>query len=347
MKKILITGMNTNQTTFDFYLRMQLKVVPSQYSLFRALTDMGYEVHQRAVNIGETLEEYDDVIVYIHNPAGFAGFVYNALWAISARPDCILAFDDWQTDSIYSGLTALEDPEKLFRAYVKDGHTSIPEDIQSYETALISAIQKIKSKTNRMLISAYAGGDCTKVLEYPKDKMFTFNPNPYHLNRQTFVHPMLEKTPKERVFNFAGLVQGKTKKWLKSQDIPGTGWDLKLYGSRKDGQDRVTEDKMVNIYGEHWGILMAGYFHAGSGWWRARPLQVADAGSILIGEPEEMTIYYHDEFLSSIKPVDIIQMSDTELAAIAEAQKEALYKHHPLDKLVEQAELNAVLNATK
>ena len=35
--KILITGMNKNQTTKDFYLRQQLKVVPSHYSLIRCL----------------------------------------------------------------------------------------------------------------------------------------------------------------------------------------------------------------------------------------------------------------------------------------------------------------------
>jgi hypothetical protein len=340
--KILITGMNKNQCTFDFYLSQQLQVVPSHYSLIRCLRDMGHEVDQRHVEIGEELDDYDEVIVFIHNPSGFAGFVYNALWAIHKKPNCILAFDDWQTDSIYKGLLDLQNIEKLFRPYVKDSHKNVPNNIESYTDVLLGALQKIDSKTNKMLISAFAGGDSGLVIEYPSELLYTYNPNPYHLNRQPEVSSLFPE-PKQKVFNFAGLVQDKTKKWLKSQEINNTNWELKLYGSRKDGQDRVTEDQMVNIYSQQWGILMAGYFHAGSGWWRARPLQVADAGSILIGDPKEMMLYYQDEKLANIRAIDLINLSDSELEALALAQRNALYQHHPLDKTVQQKELNKCL----
>lgn len=338
---ILITGMNKNQCTRDFYLNQELKVVPSHYSLIRCLEDMGHTVTQRHVEIGETLDQYDEVIVFIHNPSGFAGYVYNALWAVSQRPDCILAFDDWQVDSIYSGLLALEDPAKLFRPYVKDSHKFIPDDIESYEQVLIAAIDKIESKTNRMLISAFAGGDLSLLIDYPKELLFSYNPNPYHLNRQPAASFFDE--PKERVFNFAGLVQDKTKKWLKDQGVDKHSWPLKKYGSRKDGQDRVTEDVMVTLYSQQWGILMPGYFHAGSGWWRARPLQVADAGSILIGDPKEMMLYYNNEELANIRAEDLINKTDFELTTIAVAQRNALYQTHPLDKDVQKAELDACL----
>jgi len=140
-----------------------------------------------------------------------------------------------------------------------------------------------------------------------------------------------------------GLVQDKTKKWLKAQQVEKTGWELKLYGSRKDGQDRVTEDEMVNIYAQQWGILMPGYFHAGSGWWRARPCQTADAGSILIGEPKEMMVVYKNKDAASIKASELPNMSDKHLEDFAAFQKECLYKAHPLDKAVQQAELSEVL----
>lgn len=342
---ILITGMNKLQCTKDFYESQQLKVVPSHYSLIRCLEDMGHTVTQRAVNIGESLDEYDEVICFIHNPSGFAGFVYNALWAIHVKPNCILAFDDWQVDSIYSGLLALEDKEKLFRKYVKDGHASIPDDVESYADVLIGSIQKVASKTNRMLISAFSGGDLGLLIDYPKELLFSYNPNPYHLNRKAVVTASLfsDWSPKEHVFNFAGLVQDKTKKWLKAQGVDKTLWPLKQYGSRKDGQDRVTEDVMVNIYSQQWGILMPGYFHAGSGWWRARPLQVADAGSILIGDPKEMILYYGDERLANIQAKDLIGMSDPELELLADEQKAALYRKHPLNKDVQKAEIDACL----
>ncbi|MGA1046700.1 MAG: hypothetical protein ACO3UU_01725 [Minisyncoccia bacterium] len=334
--------MNKLQCTKDFYLEQQLKVIPSHYSLIRCLEDMGHTVTQRHVEIGETLDEFDEVIVFIHNPSGFAGYVYNALWAISQVPNCILAFDDWQTDSIYSGLVALKDPAKLFRQYVKDSHKFVPADVEKYERTFLESIDKVESKTNRMLISAFSGGDLSLLIDYPKELLFPYNPNPYHLNRQPEVNPLFPE-PRERVFNFAGLVQDKTKKWLKAQGVDKHSWPLKQYGSRKDGQDRVTEDVMVTIYSQQWGILMPGYFHAGSGWWRARPLQVADAGSILIGEPKEMMLYYNDQRLANIQAKDIVDLSDSELEQLAKDQRDALYHSHPLDKDIQKAELNACL----
>ena len=337
--KILITGMNKQQCTENFYKTSQLKVMPSHLSLIACLRDMGHTVEQRIVTIGEDLSEYDRIICYIHNPSGFAGFVYNGLWLINEYPDCILAFDDWQTDSIYKGLTALEDPEKLFRPYVKDGHKHVPDNIEDYQKQLLSGIEIVKSKKNKMLISAFAGGNLNLLIDYPKELMFSFNPNPYHINLSSNFNSLFEE--KQKVFNFAGLIQDKTKKWLKAQNIGD--WPLKKYGSRKDGQDRVIEPEMVNIYGQQWGILMPGYFHAGSGWWRARPLQVADSGSILIGDWKEMVLYYDDDDLASLKASDVIIMSDKQLEDVAAAQKEAIYTTHPLDKSVTQEELGRVL----
>jgi hypothetical protein len=119
---------------------------------------------------------------------------------------------------------------------------------------------------------------------------------------------------------------------------------LQQYGSRKDGQDRVVEGDMINIYASQWGILMPGYFHAGSGWWRARPLQIADVQSILIGEPKEMMLYYADESLANLRAIDIAHLNDSQLEEIACAQREAIYCNHPLDKEVTRQEINAVLN---
>ena len=331
--------MNKQQCTENFYKTSQLKVMPSHLSLIACLRDMGHTVEQRIVTIGEDLSEYDRIICYIHNPSGFAGFVYNGLWLINEYPDCILAFDDWQTDSIYKGLTALEDPEKLFRPYVKDGHKHVPDNIEDYEKQLLNGIEIVKSKKNKMLISAFAGGDLSLLIDYPKELMFSFNPNPYHINLSSNFNPLFDE--KQKVFNFAGLIQDKTKKWLKAQNVGD--WPLKKYGSRKDGQDRVTEPEMVNIYGQQWGILMPGYFHAGSGWWRARPLQVADSGSILIGDPKEMILYYNDEYLAGIKASDIYLMNDNQLEDLADAQRKAIYTTHPLDKSVTQEELGRVL----
>ena len=217
----------------------------------------------------------------------------------------------------------------------------VPENLKCYSDSLLKSINIVKSKTNRMLISAFSGGDMSKLIDYPDNLLFAYNPNPYHFNRQPSVK--LEDSSKLRVFNFAGLVQDKTKVWLKSQGVKDSTWKMLKYGSRKDGQDRVTEDVMVNIYSNHWGILMPGYYHAGSGWWRARPLQVADSGSILIGEPSEMMLYYNDRDVAEIKALDIVELSDIALADLAKLQRDLLYKNHPLNKLIQQEELNLCL----
>jgi hypothetical protein len=339
--KILITGMNKQQCTENFYKTSQLKVMPSHVSLIACLRDMGHEVEQRIVTIGEDLSSYDKVICYIHNPSGFAGFVYNGLYTISSVESerLILAFDDWQTDSIYKGLMALQDETKLFRDFVKNSHNHVPDDVEKYKETFLEALQIIESKSNRMLISAFAGGKLDLLIDYPEELMYGFNPNPYHINLQSNFNPLFDE--KQRVFNYAGLIQDKTKKWIKDQNIGD--WELKKYGSRKDGQDRVIEPEIVNIYGQQWGILMPGYFHAGSGWWRARPLQVADAGSILIGDWKEMVLYYDDDELASIKAHELIMMSDNQLKLVAAAQKKALYTAHPLDKDIQQEELKKVL----
>lgn len=342
MKKVLITGMNKNQCTKDFYLKQQLQVVPSHYSLIRCLEDMGYEVYQRFVEVGESLDQYDHVIVYIHNPSGFAGYVYNGLWAMHVRKDCILAFDDWQTKSIFDGLSSLKDEEKLFRPFVKESHKHVDQNtITSYKDQLLDGLSLLENKINKMLISAFAGGDLGLLIDWPNELLYSYNPNPYHLNRKptTFLH-----RGKKQAFNFAGLIQNQTKKWLEAQKVEETGWELLKFGSRKDGQDRVTEDEIVNIFGECWGTLMAGYYHSGSGWWRARPLQVADAGSILIGDKKELMLYYNNEDLASISPKQLVDMTDYERINLAAEQGDALYANHPLDKDVQKNELSKVLS---
>ena len=337
--KILITGMNKQQCTENFYKGSQLKIIPSHVSLIACLRDMGHTVEQRVVTISEDLSSYDKIICYIHNPSGFAGFVYNALWLIR-NYDCILAFDDWQTDNIYKGLMALEDPEKMFRPYVMDSHKHVPTDVrEKYGDDLFEALNMIQKKNHKMLVSAFAGGKLSHLIDYPEELLFSFNPNPYHINLQSSFNSLFDD--KAKVFNYAGLIQDKTKKWIKQQNIGD--WELKKYGSRKDGQDRVMESEMVEIYGSQWGVVRPGYFHAGSGWWRARPLQVADAGSILIGDFKEMVIYYDDDELASLKAYDLTMMSDKQLEDVAEAQKKAIYTTHPLDKAVQQEELRRVL----
>ena len=363
--------MNKNQVTENFYLRQQLCVVPSHYSLIRCLRDMGHTVEQRLVKIGEDLSEYDEVIVFLASPRQALQLAFfNGLWAISRRPNCIIAFDDWQVEDIYRGIASCKDEESLLKEFtINQNKMTDPECSRElllpHVDALLAAVGIIAAKQNRLLLSLFAGGDPSLLIDYPKNRIFAYNPNPYHRNRRpgfrqdvefdelpsmeqmTALSPEEDTVPpekKERKFNFASLVQGKTAKWLKKQKIDK--WEIEFFGSRKDGQRRLGEDEMCKVYAEQWGCLMPGYPHAGSGWWRARPLQVADAGSILIGDPKEMILYYGDKQLANLTAGQVESMHLKELIDTARAQREALYRIHPLDKDVQRAELNRVLNAS-
>jgi hypothetical protein len=105
---------------------------------------------------------------------------------------------------------------------------------------------------------------------------------------------------------------------------------------------------MVQVIARDWGCLMPGYEHAGSGWWRARPLQCADAQSILLGDRKELEVYYGADFpYLELRASDLVDATYADLVLIADAQREALYRLHPLDKLVQHFELNTVLEAMK
>lgn len=364
-KKILITGMNAAQCKKDYFLGQEIKVVPSHYALIRCLADMGYEVEQRAVAIGEDLSGYDDVIVYLHSIQAFCQRLWGGLYAISARPDAILAFDDWQVNQIYDSFRNYADdlrdsPEKAFREYLRElyqGKESA-EVIESYRDAYLQAVDIVMTKSNRLLISAFAAGDTDLLnLGWEKESVFTFNPNPYHLNRtpfnnygesmniMSFVDENVKPEDKLRQWNFASLVQNKTGKWLKAQNPSSWSWPIKYYGQRRgeNKQERLIESEMCKVYNSMWGCLMPGYFHSGSGWWRARPLQVADAGSILVCDDKEGAIY--GEAYVGVRARDVEQMDLSQLTDLARRQRECLYDKHPLDKAITRYELMKILES--
>lgn len=380
--KILITGFNKNQCTRQFYLRQQLQVVPSHYSLMNCLLAMGHEVEQRIVEIGEDISHYDEVIIFVAGPRQLVtGYLFNGLWALSQRPDAILAYDDWQAADLLAGVEKCQSDDELYCDFILRTTGKTKEELTPYHAQFKAAIDKIVAKDSRLLVSAfnsdhlnddsYGAHTLFEEVNYPKELIFQYNPNPYHRNRKNgdfgnygaedptqliTVYDEEIEFKKERRFNFASLVQSRTKKWLRSQGINPKelesqgatlgGWPIDVYGSRKEPSIRLKEPEMCKVYHRDWACLMPGYSHSKSLWWRARPLQLADAGSILIGEPDELAGLYGKDFkYLNLKAKDIVDMSDEQLKEIAFAQREAIYRIHPLDQKVQQREIQAILDA--
>jgi len=327
---------------------------------------MGHTVDQRPVEIGEALDDYDKVIVFLAGPRQLvATQVYEGLWAIKAAGDkLVLAFDDWQTKGIFDGIAACKDEEKLFATFILGVNKKELDDLKPFTKDFLAAVDIVSRRDKPVLLSVFAGGDLSLLVpDYPAELLHGYNPNPYHHNRKPgdradipaseldfleaqaspeYDEDFVASRYKLNKFNFASLVQSQTKKWLKKQGV--INWEVEFFGNKKEGQRRLKEGEMVQVYAEQWASLMPGYPHAGSGWWRARPLQVADAGSILIGEPKEMMLYYQDEKVANITAQDVEEATPKMREAIAGAQRTLLYKYHPLDKQVQQQELTKALN---
>lgn len=361
-KRILITGFNREQCNRDFYLRKELKILNSHYSLIRCLEDMGWVVDQRPVSIGEDLSLYDEVVVYLHSTNSFCQYIYDGLYAIAARPNCIMAFDDWQVNQVMDNIrrygqeltTRIRDPYRdyIFDLYMGD---SSKDKVMSHEKDLIAGVERVMAKTNRLMVCAFAGGDLTKLnTGWDASRMFQYNPNPYNLNRRpenNFGEDSIgldsffsDEPVKERSWVFSSLMHDKTRKWLEKKNAK---WPVNIYGSRrgKNKSERVTEPEMCNVYQKNWGCLMPVYYHAGSGWWRSRVQQVVDVGSILFCENEEGKVY--GEAFTNLSVPEIEGMSDQSLQNLASAQRECLYDNHPLDKSVQRQEITRVLEANK
>lgn len=368
MKKVLITGLNNSQCTRDYFLKQEIKVVPSHYSLIRCLEDMGYSVEQRYVELGEDISGYDEVIVYMHSIQAFCQRLFHGLYALSQRPDAILAFDDWQVDQIYKSYSFYRENlegrhSDPFREYLLELNAGKEprSTIEKYKSEYKAAIDITLKKDNRLLVSAFDHGNLDLLkLEWQKDRVFRFNPNPYHLNRkfennygepetiETFTRERILPENKKRVWNFSSLVQKKTREWLEKKNSSEWKWDINFYGARRGEeikQERLVEADMCRIYEEQWGCLMPGYFHSGSGWWRARPLQVADAGSILVCDDKEGKVY-GDAYVK-LNPSEIEDMSTEQLTRLAKDQHDCLYDNHPLDKKITREEIDRILEASR
>lgn len=175
--------------------------------------------------------------------------------------------------------------------------------------------------------------------EWESDKIFSWFAPAYTMHRVP--ETSLFDDPKERILNFAGLIQSETERWF-NRVTDGATWPIKQYGSRSKKQTRLTEQEMVGVFNDHWGILMAGYWHAGSGWWRARPQQVADVGSIMICEDKEGAVFGEPYVGLNCKILQ--EMSDSQLEDIAISQKEAYYNSQPMDKSITRNQIEEYLS---
>ena len=373
-KKILVTGFNKEQCTRDYFYGKELKILNSHYSLIRCLEDMGYEVDQRTVSIGENIAAYDKVIVYLASVKSFSRHAFDALYVLKARPDAILGNDDWQVRGVFAsfktyqenleewketGKPFLEHVTNKYLSNIYKGDTKL-EKLGDHVNTFIEGCEIVNRKTNTLLLCTFDGGDNNSFkLDYKGD-IVNYNPNPYNLNRRPennygedlgilsfFDDEPIILPPEEKKLQwvFSSIVQSKTMPWFNRQKPT---WPVLNFGPKQETKltagiqtSRVKEPVMCRIYNENWGCMMPEYYHAGSGWWRSRVQQVADVESILVCSDKEGAIYGEAYVGNTLAGVEA--MTIEEKTRLGKAQKECLYDNHPLNKKVQMRELEAIL----
>jgi len=341
MKKILVTGFTRAACTRDFHKTSQIGLCTAHYSFVECLEDMGWQVDQRPVTAGEDLSKYDKVVVFMMHISPFNTYMYGGLWAISQRPDVLLAIEDWQSPKNIN--TWAKDVDKTLASITNDYYinnvVAEKELKPEWKSAFRDALSTIASGTRPVTMPTHLGGDYKMLFpNWDQDKIHSWFAPAYTLHRE--VSPSLFEEPKQRVYNFAGLIQSETEKWFNKVTDNAT-WQIMQYGSKTKKQRRLTEQEMMTTFKDQWGVLMAGYWHAGSGWWRARPQQTADVGSILICEDKEGAIF-GDPYVG-LTCAKLEGMSDEQLIKLAFDQKEAYYSSQPMDKSITRRQIEEYL----
>jgi hypothetical protein len=324
--KFLVTGINRLQFEEDYYLKQQLRVIPSEVALLRGLRELGHEVVMKQVRWGDNLDEWDRIIAYAAPTDTFiAAATDGFLWCLT-RDDTLIACDDWQVGRVISDCLKPE-------AKWKESFVGQMNGLTDRKAADLLHSQWCCGR--KILFPAYEGGDLslllnegmTKIqkaeLECDSMELFSYDPNPLLPLRR----PVTTLGPKERVWVVAGLSDANRKSWKKLKPtLP-----VVEVGKRGEGGIRMPEDEIIDWYANRWFHWMPSYKHAGSGWWRARPQQLSDGMVITVCNPKEGAIFGPSWVIEN--PIELETMSDSDLQQLAVAQRIEFVERHPTDEI--------------
>ena len=326
MSNILVTGITSLHCTEDYYLRQQLKVVPSELALVTILRELGHTVEQRPVKWGEDLDKYDRIITYLCGTDSFVcGHTDGALWTLK-REDTLVAFDDWQTDR------TLQDGTFKHEAKWKETFVGQMNGLTNRDE--IDEIHYDWCKNRRILLPAFAGGNLdltfaktrkkkAKWLKEQNVRLYGYDPNPFLPGRVP--EGSFEDSERKSEWVVAGLSKQNReyhKKWKPTLPV------VEL-GGRGENGFRMPEPEAIEWFGERWFHAMPGYSHAGSGWWRSRPSQLAGHKVICYCDPKEGAVYGQSWVIED--PLALEELGEWGRKELAKMQSEEFFARHPID----------------
>lgn len=298
MKNILITGMTPKQvgrSTSSWVTFVDaLKTILSSDILKQYMRET-INVEHRNVIPGEDLSRYDKVIVFIsvHDSIA-AGYRWSGLWALAARPDAIVAVDDWQYFIIQNKLNSAIRAGRFFRFVDKFPDRSKKEEV-------ISIINNPYVRNSIMNVAKSMCEDIPfKHVLMPLFPWCDKKKIGFKISDMSKIIPI----DPSRFVNLPDIITDcKEKQWVMgslfdhSKYIEGMKptWPVLKYGHRKT-QKVLTETELCVEYSKSYGIISPKYRTAGDGWWRMRYVHAAKYNCLLHMSREEsinMPTYFH------------------------------------------------------
>lgn len=304
--RILITGCTAMQVDST---RKVNNLISNLESIAKCLEHAGHEVQWDAVAVGEDLSDVDLVIISLAPMASWGSkYMGGALWALMTHPNVRLTADDWQVRGISPSCKGLWKRDDYFEKTIWS-HWKDKVD-ESYRQVLKDAIWHLAHDVWpwKMIVPCWDGGDLTQ-LRLPSIDLQHYDPSPF---MKTYSYVIPEE--KHRVWIFASLTSKAG--WLEKQRY--LKWPVRKYGNVRQGQLKLPEHELAQVYAESWGVMSPPHDVSPAGWFRVRFWMSVHAGCVMHCDESEAKILgasygYHATMVE--------QLPDDRLKLLAEDQR--------------------------
>lgn len=322
MKPVLITRCTADVTD-------PLSDVYGDRLLMNALEHAGIPYERRLVTPGEDLSGYAGVLASMVKLNSLNAFThrYGLLWAVSQLP-AIVVPEDWQLLAWYNSLVPRYIWDYPTKTMLKGSIVVMRDRSLPYAPILDDATTRIHDGKVLTLLKLYDWGLTARI---KSGGMFTtgrvnrldlsaFTPE-YHR-----ADVPVDLTQKRRQWVLAQLADPRStprgqryRESFDSQPWPVLGFHGTMH-DRSRGWKQPERVIVDTYYRQSWGVMATPYDHAGSGWWRLRFHQAVAMRCLICAMPDELGALGG---AFTFKPNDIVHYSDTELSALADAQRDA------------------------
>lgn len=317
--RILITGCTSSQVGGNPRYRYATQAPIYE----RVLSGLGHEVDRRPVEPGENLDGYHRVIVFVA-PGIDVWSIYQlgAWYALDARPDAFLAYEDWQVAKIAGAARTQRDrPRYLWGSSVAQQRRFFDVARKHHQEAIERTVELLALAGEvpwRLIVSVHGYGNA-KLLEpiLPQARRV------YALDPTSALHAqgIKKSSLRERAWVLAAL--GSRERWVKAQRLT---WKIIKFGH--GGLRVANEMEIVREYARCWGVLAPEYPDpiSAAGWWRPRFYYAARAGAVVLcGENDAARSWLSSPYNVGGKGIE--GLSAKQRAAVADEQAEWFFRY--------------------